>query len=136
MWVAKGNCPASCNSKVENHLEGLGPLVVRVQLRTNTPAREEEAYRWYSGIGLHSTNSLVAVINSTGQLLSRRRLPNELSAITAAIGAVPRCAPRRRGGVDVQLVLAVRRLDGRGLSGPVGEHDGDSGVQWSQAQRR
>jgi len=31
----------------------------------------------YSGIDLHSTNSVVAVIDSTGQLLYRRRLPNE-----------------------------------------------------------
>jgi len=37
----------------------------------------------YSGIDLHSTNSVVAVIDSTGQLLYRR--PNELSAIAAVL---------------------------------------------------
>ena len=32
--------------KVEDHLEGLGPRVVGCRVRTNTPTRGEEVYRW------------------------------------------------------------------------------------------
>jgi transposase len=39
----------------------------------------------YSGIDLHSTNSVVAVIDGSGTLLYRKRLPNQIGAITAAL---------------------------------------------------
>ena len=39
----------------------------------------------YGGIDLHATNSVVALIDGAGQLLYRRRLPNELRAITAVL---------------------------------------------------
>jgi len=40
---------------------------------------------WYSGIDLHSTNSLVAVIDEADRVVYRRRLPNELGKIVAAL---------------------------------------------------
>ena len=40
---------------------------------------------WYSGIDLHSSNSMVSVINETDQVAYQRRLPNELGKIVAAL---------------------------------------------------
>ena len=34
--------------------------------------------RWYSGIDLHSNNSVMVVIDDADRIVYRRRLPNEL----------------------------------------------------------
>jgi transposase len=39
----------------------------------------------YSGIDLHSNNSVVAVIDEADRVLYRKRMPNDLSAIIAAL---------------------------------------------------
>jgi transposase len=39
----------------------------------------------YSGIDLHSNNSVVVVIDEADRVLYQRRLPNELSGIAAAL---------------------------------------------------
>ncbi|HEU4351402.1 MAG TPA: IS110 family transposase [Burkholderiales bacterium] len=41
--------------------------------------------RWYSGIDLHSNNSLVVVIDEADRVVYRRRLPNELSKVLEAL---------------------------------------------------
>jgi len=40
---------------------------------------------WYSGIDLHSTNSMVAVIDEADRVVYRRRLPNDLGMIVAGL---------------------------------------------------
>lgn len=40
---------------------------------------------WYSGIDLHSTNSVVVVIDEADRVAYQRRLPNELAKIVAAL---------------------------------------------------
>ena len=40
---------------------------------------------WYSGIDLHSNNSMVAVIDETDRVAYQRRLPNDLGMILAAL---------------------------------------------------
>ena len=37
--------------------------------------------RWYSGIDLHSNNSLVVVTDETDRVVCRRRVPNELAKV-------------------------------------------------------
>ena len=37
--------------------------------------------RWYSGIDLHSNNSLVVVTDETDRVVFRRRVPNELAKV-------------------------------------------------------
>jgi transposase len=41
--------------------------------------------RWYSGIDLHSNNSLVVVIDEADRVVYRRRLPNELAKVLEAL---------------------------------------------------
>ena len=41
--------------------------------------------RWYSGIDLHSNNSVVVVIDETDRVVYQRRLPNELSKVLEAL---------------------------------------------------
>ncbi|MGH8517307.1 MAG: IS110 family transposase [Panacagrimonas sp.] len=41
--------------------------------------------RWYSGIDLHSNNSLVVVIDEADRIVYRRRLPNELGKVLEAL---------------------------------------------------
>lgn len=41
--------------------------------------------RWYSGIDLHSNNSVVVVIDDTDRIVYRRRLPNELGKVLEAL---------------------------------------------------
>src|SRR5512135_1036795 len=46
-----------------------------------SPTRQEAAMSLYAAIDLHSTNSVLAVIDETDRPLRQRRLPNELPAI-------------------------------------------------------
>ncbi len=39
----------------------------------------------YSGIDLHSNNSMVSVINETDRVVAERRLPNDLAKILALL---------------------------------------------------
>jgi hypothetical protein len=41
--------------------------------------------RWYSGIDLHSNNSVMVVIDDADRIVYRRRLPNELGKILEAL---------------------------------------------------
>ena len=41
--------------------------------------------RWYSGIDLHSNNSVVVVIDDGDRIVYRRRLPNELAKVLEAL---------------------------------------------------
>jgi len=91
----------------------------------------------YSGIDLHSNNCVVAVIDEADQVLYRKRLPNEISVIVAALGVY-------RGELHSVVVestynwywlLAGRWADGGGLRGAVGEHGGDQAIRGAQAQR-
>jgi transposase len=41
--------------------------------------------RWYSGIDLHSNNSVVVVIDEADRVVYRRRLPNELAKVLEAL---------------------------------------------------
>jgi len=41
---------------------------------------------WYSGIDLHSTNSVVVVSDEADRVALQRRLPNELGGILEALG--------------------------------------------------
>lgn len=41
--------------------------------------------RWYSGIDLHSNNSLVVVTDETDRVVCRRRVPNELAKVLEAL---------------------------------------------------
>lgn len=41
--------------------------------------------RWYSGIDLHSNNSFVVVIDEADRVMYRRRVPNELGEVLAAL---------------------------------------------------
>ena len=52
----------------------------------------------YSGIDLHSNNSVVSVIDETDRVAAEKRLPNELAMI---LGPVASRAGRRRGRIDV-----------------------------------
>ena len=68
----------------------------------------------YSGIDLHSNNSVVTVIDETDRVVAQKRLPIDLTKILAFL-APWQAEP---AGVVVesrQLVLARRRAAGRGL---------------------
>ena len=51
----------------------------------------------YSGIDLHSNNSVVVVSDEADRVLVRRRLPNNAEAILALLAGAPRRAGWRGG---------------------------------------
>ncbi|BCZ84790.1 hypothetical protein PTKU64_84650 [Paraburkholderia terrae] len=66
----------------------------------------------YSGIDLHSNNSVVSVIDETDRVVAEKRLPNDLAKILAFL------APWRAGmaGVVVESTFYARSRIMHGLS--------------------
>ena len=52
----------------------------------------------YSGIDLHSNNSMVVVSDEADRVLVRRRVPNDAATILALLAGHREGAPRRRPG--------------------------------------
>lgn len=65
----------------------------------------------YSGVDLHSNNSVVTVIDDTDRVVAEKRQPNDLTKILAIL--TPSHTELPRGRV-IQLVPARRRAAGRG----------------------
>ena len=88
----------------------------------------------YSGIDLHSNNSVVVVSDEADRVLVRRRLPNDAAAILAAL------ATHRDELVGVvvestyNLVLARGCAAGGRVPSALGEHSGDQALRGAQAQ--
>ena len=61
----------------------------------------------YSGIDLHSNNSVVSVIDETDRVIAERRLPNDLAKILASLP---------RGEPSWQASWSNLRTTGTGLS--------------------
>ena len=90
----------------------------------------------YSGIDLHSNNSVVAVIDDGDRVVAQKRLPNDIVKIT---GFLARWQDELAGVVvefDLQLVLAGRWIAGRRPPCASREHGGDQAVRRTEAQRR
>jgi len=64
----------------------------------------------YSGIDLHSNNSVVTVIDETDRAVAEKRLPNDVTKILAFL------APR---GGDTNVRSALRFKAGQPWSGPL-----------------
>ena len=75
----------------------------------------------YGAVDLHSNNSVTVLIDEQYQVVYQKRLPNELPLITSSV-RVSGSASRDCGGVDVQLVLVGRRLDGAWTPCSPGQH--------------
>ena len=65
----------------------------------------------YGAIDLHSNNNVTVLIDEQDQVVYQKRLPNDLPLIPSSSRAIG-SASRHCRGVDLQLVLAGRRLDG------------------------
>jgi hypothetical protein len=52
---------------------------------TNHP-KEESTMTLYCGIDLHSTNSVLSIVNENDEVVFEQRLPNDLECIRAALG--------------------------------------------------
>jgi hypothetical protein len=83
----------------------------------------------YSGIDLHSNNSVVVVSDEAGRVLVRRRVPNDAAAILGLLGA----HREELVGVVVEstykLVLAGGCAAGGGVPSASGEHRGDNATR-------
>ena len=89
----------------------------------------------YSGIDLHSNNSVVAVIDDGDRVVAQKRLPNDITKIT---GFLARWQDQLAGVVvefDLQLVLAGRRTAGGRLPRAPGQYRRDQAVRRTEAQR-
>lgn len=62
--------------------EGGGTFVLP---NANVRAQEATSMSLYAACDLHSNNTVLAIIDDTGALRCRQRLPNELSLIDAAL---------------------------------------------------
>jgi hypothetical protein len=60
------------------------------------PFNRDEVSMNYSGIDLHSNNSVVAVIDETNRVVAEKRLPNDMRKILAFLARGPRCNRRSR----------------------------------------
>lgn len=90
----------------------------------------------YSGIDLHSNNSVVTVIDEADRVMAERRLPNDLTKILAFL------APWQAelAGVVVESTYnwywLVDGLKAAGFIVHLAKNTGDQEVRWSQAQWR
>ena len=87
----------------------------------------------YSGIDLHSNNSVVAIIDDADRVVAQKRLPNE---ITKIVSLLARWQDEMAGVVvefDLQLVLAGRRAAGRRPPRASRQHGCDQAIQRAEA---
>ena len=82
----------------------------------------------YGAIDLHSNNNVTVLIDEQDQVVYQKRLPNELPLITEQLSGYRDRAPRDCGGVDLQLVLVGRWLDGAWASRSPRQHRSDPTV--------
>ncbi len=82
----------------------------------------------YGGIDLHANNSVVVLLNEQDQVIYQKRLPNDLPTILEPLAPYHAEIEGVGGGIDLQLVLARRWLDGGGLSRASGQSRRDSAV--------
>jgi hypothetical protein len=60
----------------------------------------------YSGIDLHSNNSVVTVTDEEDRVVAEKRLPNDLGKIVGFLDALVSGTGGGRRRIDIQLVLA------------------------------
>jgi hypothetical protein len=84
----------------------------------------------YSGIDLHSNNSVVTVTDDADRVVAEKRLPNDAKDFRVS-RAVESGTRRCRGRVDLQLLLACRWAASLRLHRPSGEHHGDQEIRWA-----
>ena len=90
----------------------------------------------YAGIDLHATNSVVVVIDEADRVLYQKRLRNELAVILTALEPYQATVQGVVVESTYKLVLACRRVDGRGLSRAPGPCARAAAVQRAETRRR
>src|SRR6266481_2164206 len=119
----------------EDHLAGLRDLWGGgANVSDRITFGHEEAKMMYSGIDLHSNNSVVAIIDDADRVVAQKRLPNDIAKIA---GFLARWQDELAGVVVESTYNWYWLVDGLQDAGlhASRQHGGDQAIRRPQAQR-
>ena len=89
----------------------------------------------YGAIDLHSNNNVTVLIDEKDKVVYQKRLANDLPLILEQLSPYASSIEGDPGGVDLQLVLVGRWIEGERTPDTSGQHGGDPTVRGTEVHR-